>query len=118
MVVLAVLRFKQTLEARSLPTQYLNGQVVDPDSYHWLFNACREPHLGEDRLRKHERNDCIMVMRFGKFFKVSLKKDNKLGSFSALKSTFQEILDSLITEISWVSILTADERDRWAKVSY
>lgn len=117
-VSLAVFDFKQTLESGSLETQYLSGQAIDPNSYHWLFNACREPHLGEDRLCKYPSNDYIVVLRHGKVFKVNLKIDTEQISFRALKHTFEEILSTSTGEISWISLLTLDERDTWAKVSH
>lgn len=115
-VTLAVLRFKKTLESGNLGTQYLSGQAIDPDSYQWLFNACREPCVGIDRLRKYPNEDYIVVMRRGHIYKILLEAGTPSISLEVLKAVFGRILESNITTTSWLSILTADERDEWAKV--
>ena len=115
-VTLAVLRFKQALDSGNLGTQYLSGQAVDPDSYQWLFNACREPGLGIDRIRKYANNDYIVVMRRGHFYKITLDEDTQYISFATLRALFERILESGTKTLSWLSIMTADERNEWAKV--
>ena len=116
-VTLAVFRFKKTLESGNLETQYLSGLAIDPDSYQWLFNACREPCVGIDRIRKYPNEDYIVVMRRGHIYKIVLEEEGTPStSLKALKTAFGRILESGISTISWLSILTADERDEWAKV--
>ncbi len=58
----------------------------------------------------------ILVFRYGLAFRVMLKKFSKTISFEALKITCEDILASTPVGMSWVSVLTADDRDRWAKV--
>ena len=115
-VTLAVFQFKKTLESGNLGTQYLSGQAVDPDSYQWLFNACREPCVGTDRIHKYASDEYIVVMRRGHFYKIILEEGTQSMSLKTLKAILERILKSDITTISWLSILTADERNEWAKV--
>ena len=90
----------------------LSGQVIDPETYQWLFNAYREPHIGEDQIRKYPSTDYVVVLRYGHAFKVILKEDSKTISFESLKGMYESILASTPKEMLWVSALTADERDR------
>ena len=117
-ISLATFQFKQDLESGKLVGQHssLSGQAVDPETYQWLFNACREPHVGEDQIRKYPSTDYVVVLRYGHAFKVTLKEYSKTISFEGLKGMYESILASTPKEMLWVSALTADERDRWAKV--
>ena len=116
LVTLVVFRFKKTLESRKLVTQYLSGQAIDQDSYQWLFNACREPCVGTDRIHKYAHNDYIVVMRRGHVYKILLQEGNHAISFNTLKAFFERIREFAPKTMSWLSILTADGRDEWAKV--
>ena len=116
-IILAVHKFKTALETGQLVQQHVYGQAVDSDSYHWLFNACREPGLHEDRLVKHASNDDIVVMKQGIMFRVPLKENGVLVPHSQLASTLTAISDSTDTHGNPdISALTMDERDEWAKV--
>ena len=116
-ISIAAFRFMQALHSGGLEPQYLFGQTMDPDSYQWLFNACREPHEGEDRIQKYPNSKYIVVFRYGYAFKVALEAQSQTVSLEALKVTFEKILAETPKAVSWVGILTADKRDRWAKVS-
>ena len=117
-ISLAAFQCKQDLESGKLVGQHssLSGQAVDPDTYQLLFNACREPHVGGDQLRKYASNDYIVVLRYGHALKITLKDSSKTISFERLKGIYEDILESTPKEMLWLSALTADERDRWAKV--
>ena len=117
-VTLAALRFKKTLESGSLEIQYQSGQTMDPDCYQRLFNVCREPRVGIDRIREYPKEDYIVVMRRGHIFKVLLEESSPSISFEALEAVFGRILESSNVRTSWLSILTADERNQWAKVNH
>ena len=116
-IVLAVHKFKTALETGHLPKQHLYGQAVDSDSYQWLFNACREPGLHEDRLVKYASNDDIVVLKQGMIFRIPLVENGVLAAHSKLASTLTAISDNTDTQGDPdVSALTMDERDEWAKV--
>jgi len=57
-ISLTAFRFKQDLESRKLASQQssLSGQTVDPESYQWLFSACREHHYEDDKICKYPSN--------------------------------------------------------------
>ena len=115
-VTLAVLRFKEILESGKMEARFLYGQAVDPDSYRYLFNACREPGTGQDRIVKHSKEDYVVVLRYGRMFKVQLKNLSACISFKALEAVFNNIIVTTPKDMSWIGTLTLDERDSWAKV--
>jgi hypothetical protein len=87
------------------------------DSWQWLFNTTREPHLEVDVMKQYPGNDYCVVLRRGHVFKVALKNGTEALSYSVIKSQFDEILKSVQDEGFWTSILTNDNRDSWAMVS-
>ncbi|KAJ5735699.1 uncharacterized protein N7483_000824 [Penicillium malachiteum] len=110
--------FKRRLESGTLDTQRLSGRVVDSTLYYWQFNACREPHHGQDIIQKYSGKEYEYVVVFckGNAFKVPLVADDgNYFSAMALQSEFQAILDLPLPTCE-LSILTADGRERWAKV--
>ncbi len=117
-ISLAAFDFKQDLESGKLDDfkSSLSGQVIDPETYQFLFNACREPHVEEDQIVKYPSEDYIVVLKHGHAFRVNLRDDSGIISFRSLKGIFEGIIAAAPQEMSWIGVLTADQRDRWAKV--
>ena len=117
-VSLAAFEFKRDLESGKFERHQssLSGQVVDPECYQLLFNTCREPHVGEDQIVKYPQADYIVVLRYGHAFRVNLTENASVLTFRRLKDKFEAIIASTPHEMSWVGVLTADQRDTWAKV--
>ena len=117
-ISLAAFDFKQDLELGKLEgyQSSLSGQIVDPETYQFLFNACREPRLEEDQITKYVNDDYIVVLRHGHAFRVNLRGDSGTVSFGSLKGIFEDIIAQTPQETPWVGVLTADQRDKWAKV--
>ena len=116
LITTTTFEFMQKLQSGKLERQYVGGQMIDPETYGGLFESCREPHIGEDVIRKYPRSDHIVVFRYGHAFKVVLRQDSKLITPGLLRATYEKILQSTLEDIQWTSILTTDERDRWAEV--
>ncbi|KAF4632400.1 hypothetical protein G7Y89_g5719 [Cudoniella acicularis] len=110
----AAFECKVTLETGKIPTKYLADQALDTSSDKWLFNACREPGVGTDHLRKYEGNDHLVALRHGHLFKIILREHGVVTSRLDLKDAFQEILDTVQDEGCNIGLLTTDERDNWA----
>lgn len=114
----AAFQFKQKLDAGELDYEHVNEQAVDSVLYGWFFNATREPRLREDKMMKYPGNDYLVAFRRGHVYKVPLREaDGSSVSYQSLKTTFQSILDKRQKPVSWAGVLTADDRDSWAKVS-
>ena len=115
LIVATVYEFMQRLESGRLESQYLGGQMIDPECYLGLFSSCREPHIREDMIRKYPSSDHITVFRFGHAFKIKLRQNGGNVSPALWMAAFEKIL-SLPKEMSWTTVLTTDERNRWAEV--
>ncbi|KAF7879371.1 hypothetical protein EAF04_000567 [Stromatinia cepivora] len=114
-VTLAALNFKQRYETESLPKRELYGQSIDTYAYRYLFNVCREPHLNEDIIREYPNENYIVVFNNGHGYKINLTRNDEAITFYELKTKFEKIISEPIVPKSWVGILTADDRDNWAK---
>lgn len=117
-ISMAAFDFKHDLESGKLEGQQssLSGQVVDPETHQFLFNACREPRLEVDQIIKYPNDDYMVVFRHGHAFRVNLKDNSGALSFRRLKGIFESIVTLTPQETLWVGVLTADQRDKWAKV--
>lgn len=111
-------KYQQLLEGDQLPVQYLNEQPVCTSLYKWLFNAARRPALRTDTMHKFLGNNYLVALSRGRVFKIPLMEGSKNASYKKLKVTFEVILSMSRddTPVLWTGILTADERNSWAKV--
>ena len=110
--------FKQKIEAGQLEQQYLNERPLTMELYNWIFNTVREPLLGSDEMHQFKGHDHIVVFRRGRAFKVELREDGVNTPYAHLRDTFEEIILAVHDEdeLELVGVLTADDRDKWAKV--
>lgn len=114
----AAFQFKQKLDAGELSHEHINEQPVGMELYSWFFNVTREPRLREDKMMKYPGNDYLVAFRRGHAYKILLREaDGSFVSYQSLKKTFQAILDKRQKPVSWVGVLTADDRDSWTQVS-
>lgn len=81
----------------------------------WLFNSVREPAVGCDVSRKYAGDD-LVVLRRGRLFSSPLTRDGKQLSLEELTFVFEHILEQAEDDGLGAGILTADNRDSWAKV--
>ena len=116
----AVWEFKRKLEAMELGNQVqsLSGQAMDPSVQQYLFNSCREPHLGEDQIRKYPNSDHIVVLRYGHAFKIPLSGLSSNTSFKVMFDMYERIVKTTPKDICWTSFMTACDRDLWARVGF
>jgi acyl carrier protein len=109
---------KQDLEAdRWEPMEYL-GTPNCTDLWNYIYNTTRLPGFPLDRMAKFEGNDHVAVLHRGHLFQVMCKQNDEALSFEQLISIYQAIIDREDTSDSWTSILSADNRTRWAEVSH
>lgn len=115
-ISLAAFRCKDLVEKGEIGDKYLNGKVLSKETYQWLFNACREPCHGMDHMRHYPGNDYLVAFRRGRAYKIGLRVKYGIAPFKALKRVFEAILTQPQRQLPWMGILTADNRDEWAKV--
>jgi hypothetical protein len=116
-IVSTALQFKQDLEAGKVEPDRFGEVELCTDTWDWIFNAVREPGSDLDIMQKYRGKEFIAVLRQGHVFKVPYVVDGGVATFGQLEATFQSIIDLDLSE-SWVSILTADERNSWAGVCH
>ena len=108
--------FKKKLEARKLEQDHLNEEPLCSRSLDWLFNACREPLRIMDRIKKHQSNNYMVVLRRGHAFKVFLEQGVQPVEHTQLRDVFGKILQISVREVPSIATLTADERNSWAEL--
>ena len=110
----AAYAFQRKLEADELDPDYLNGERLCAQFLYWLFNACREPFRNLDKMKKHERNKYLVILRRGHAFKIALEQESQPVTLAKLRDAFDEILDLSSQMLPSIATLTADDRDSWA----
>jgi len=109
---------KQDLEADRWEAMDYLGTPNCTDLWNYIFNTARLPGVPLDRMAKFEGHDHVAVFHRGHIFQVMCKKKDEILPFEQLISTFQAIIDREETSDSWTSILSADNRTKWAEVSH
>ena len=108
--------FKHQMSSGNLVSDEIHGDALCTESWAWLFNACREPDVHVDKMRKYPGNDYAVVLRRGHIFKVSWRGQRGTGWLSVLESAFKRVIElSQVWQLSAAS-LTADDRASWASI--
>lgn len=112
--------------------QYKTGQVKPEatregplcmDTWRWMFDCCRIP--GQEGLDwsvsyakegDDGRSGHVVVLRKGRVWKIDVWQNGRLLSLSELEKQFEAIYSGTAHEYPGVGLLTASNRDIWAKV--
>ena len=113
----AVLDFKNGWDNGTLEPALLNGDPICMESYHWMFNTCRIPVIGQDQSVKHNRNNRVVVIRRNRFFTIEGEQCGRNLSVADLEYCFEHILRSAEDDGPAIGILTSENRDLWAAAS-
>ncbi len=113
--------------------QYKTGQVKPEatregplcmDTWRWMFDCCRIP--GQEGLDwsvsyakegDDGRSGHVVVLRKGRVWKIDAWQNGRLLSLAELEKQFEAIYSGTAHEYPGVGLLTASNRDVWAKVS-
>jgi carnitine O-acetyltransferase len=68
--------------------------------------------------QEHDTNSHVIVMRNNRPWRVDVLRDGKLLSVEELEAQLRHIYDNSHDEYAGVGVLTASNRDIWAKVHY
>ena len=116
LIATTAFRFKQAVDAGTLETEYYFLTPLCSNSWNYLFNGTREPGLGSDTMVKYDGDYCV-VFRRGHAFKVMLAENGENVSAHKLQYIFEAIKSEAQDKpVSSVGVMTADDRDSWAKV--
>ncbi|KAG1907808.1 acyltransferase ChoActase/COT/CPT [Suillus fuscotomentosus] len=91
------------------------------DTYRWMFDCCRIPGLhGLDWSASHagfgvDELGHIIIVRRNRFWKLKGIINGRILSMTELEKQIQYIYDSTTEEYPGVGVLTASNRDVWAK---
>ena len=113
----AALDFKRQIDTDTLEPDYMRKQPIAMSSFKYMFNTCRIPVEGKDKVTifGHQGNQFIVVMRKNKFYKVWHEIDGKELSTADLEAQFQKVIELAGKEaVTPVGVFTSDNRDNWA----
>ncbi|KAG0709305.1 acyltransferase ChoActase/COT/CPT [Suillus ampliporus] len=111
---------QKLLSGQVSPDATKEGQFC-MDSYRWMFDCCRIPGLeGLDWSTSHTGANAdelghIIIVRKNRFWKLKGIVNGRILSMSELEKQIQHIYDSTTEEYPGVGVLTASNRDVWAK---
>ncbi|KAH9951059.1 carnitine acetyl transferase [Amylocystis lapponica] len=120
-IVRGVMLFRQQFKLGLVPPEATKEGPLCMDTWRWMFDCCRVPGPEIDWSVSHaqegERGDTghVVVMRRGRVWRLDPWHNGQLLSLSALQEQIQHIYDNTTEEYPGVGVLTASNRDVWAK---
>ncbi|TDL30189.1 carnitine acetyl transferase [Rickenella mellea] len=118
----ATLLFRQQCRRGELEPDKTKEGAICMDAYRWMFDCCRIPGLeGLDwsvsHAKEEDKGDAghVVAIRRGRIWKVEIAKDGKLLGTADLERQFQHIYENTTKDHTPIGLLTASNRDIWAK---
>lgn len=131
-------QYREQLRSGTLPPEATKAGPICMDTYRWMFDCSRIPGLeGADWSisHAHQNPSHIVVLRKGRVWKLDVWHEGKLLSVADLEKyvcpycrgccalimlhrQLQFIYDNTSNDYPGVGVLTASNRDVWAKVRY
>ncbi|KAH7927338.1 acyltransferase ChoActase/COT/CPT [Leucogyrophana mollusca] len=112
--------FRQQLQTGLLKPEGTKETAFCMDTYRWMFDCCRVP--GSQGLDwsisyadRPQETGHIVVIRNNRFWKLNAIVDGRILSVAELEKQIQYIYDHTTEEYPGVGVLTASNRDVWAK---
>jgi carnitine O-acetyltransferase len=112
-----VLDFKRQVDEDTLEPDYMRKQPIAMSSFKYMFNTCRIPGPGRDKVTiyGHRGNQFIVVMRKNRFYKVWHEIDGRELSTADLEVQFKKVIELAGDKpVVPVGAFTSDNRDNWA----
>ncbi|KAJ6581882.1 carnitine acetyl transferase [Mycena capillaripes] len=118
----ATMQFRQQYKLGLLEPEATKEGPICMDTYRWMFDCCRVP--GPEGLdwsvtyaKPGDTGDSghIIVFRNNRPWKVQTTQDGRILSIRELEKQIQHILDNSDGEYPGVGVLSASNRDIWAK---
>ncbi|KAI0730695.1 carnitine acetyl transferase [Earliella scabrosa] len=120
-LVRAVMTFREQYKLGQVPPEATKEGPICMDTWRWMFDCCRIPGPGLDWSVSHAkagdngRSGHVVVLHRGRVWKLEPWQDGKLLSLDELQRQIQHIYDNTTHEYPGVGVLTASNRDVWAK---
>ncbi|RDB23658.1 Carnitine O-acetyltransferase, mitochondrial [Hypsizygus marmoreus] len=118
----AAMIFRKDLKTGQLKPDATKAGYLCMDTYRWMFDCCRVP--GPEGLdwavtyaKEGDVGDSghIIVFRKNRVWKVDTAQDGRILSTGEIEKQIQYIYDNTTQEYPGVGVLTANNRDVWAK---
>lgn len=115
----AVLAFRKMVIEKTLEPEYMKKLPICMDSYKYMFNACRLPIAmpEADNVKTYPTegaSEFILVMRKGRFFKVTHTVNGKQLSTADFEAQFNKVLKAASADAELpIGALTSENRDKW-----
>ncbi|KAF7770507.1 hypothetical protein Agabi119p4_6481 [Agaricus bisporus var. burnettii] len=114
--------FREQLQQGLIPPDATKEGPLCMDSYRWMFDCCRVPGPGgldwSVSYAKHgetRQSGHIIVIRKNRFWKVDATHNGSVLGTKELEKQIQYIYDYTTMDYPGAGILTASNRDVWAK---
>ncbi|KAI5117139.1 hypothetical protein M0805_008258 [Coniferiporia weirii] len=118
----AILLFRKMYRTGVLTPEGTKDGPLCMDTYRWMFDCCRVPgSTGLDWAVSHAtqgdqgNSGHVIVLRRNRVWRVDIINDGALISTGDLEKHFQHIYDNTTREYPGVGVLSASNRDVWAK---
>ncbi|CDO69773.1 hypothetical protein BN946_scf184766.g18 [Trametes cinnabarina] len=120
-IVRAVMLFREQFKLGQVPSERTKEGPICMDSWRWMFDCCRVPGPGVDWCVSHAkagdngRSGHVAVLHRGRVWRLDPWQNGQLLSLDELQRQIQHIYDNTTQEFPGVGVLTASNRDVWAK---
>ncbi|KAF8202380.1 carnitine acetyl transferase [Pholiota molesta] len=118
----SALIFRQKLKQGLIKPESTKEGPICMDTYRWMFDCCRVPAEGLDYsisyAKQGDSGDLdthIVVIRKNRVWKLDAIRNGKILSTQELERQIQYIYNNTLQEYPGVGVLTASNRDVWAK---
>ena len=113
----ATLRFKQQIDTNQIPIERMGKSEMDMQQYKQVFGTCRIPGLPSDSVEYHPDSKHIAIIVNDVFFKVPVYAgDGSILGENQLRDQIKICIDLAAKQKPVkIGVLTADNRDNWAK---
>ncbi|TFK85669.1 carnitine acetyl transferase [Polyporus arcularius HHB13444] len=120
-LVRAVMAFREQYKLGQIPPEATKEGPICMDTWRWMFDCCRIPGAGLDWSVSHAKegdrgqSGHVVVLHRGRVWKIEPWQDGRLLSLNELQRHIQHIYDNTTQDYPGVGVLTASNRDVWAK---
>ncbi|KAI0704516.1 carnitine acetyl transferase [Cerioporus squamosus] len=120
-LIRAGMAFREQYKLGQIPPEATKEGPICMDTWRWMFDCCRVPAPGLDWSVSHAkegdrgRSGHVVVLRRGRVWKLEPWQGGRLLSLDELQRQIQHIYDNTTEEYPGVGVLTASNRDVWAK---
>ncbi|KAI0628030.1 carnitine acetyl transferase [Trametes polyzona] len=120
-IVRAAMLFREQFKLGQVPPEATKEGPICMDSWRWMFDCCRVPGPELDWCVSHAkegdrgRSGHVVVLHRGRVWRIDPWQNGQLLSLEELQGQIQHIHDNTTREYPGVGVLTASNRDVWAK---